>query len=109
MHPHLDPLAECVGVLCVPLSSLSLSLADESGAELASYDLLWQLPRNERIHSKAYKAHGISAAQVQRDGVASGPEVGEFFALVAAVRAAGGRIVAHNASFVSCPSYIDLH
>ena len=64
--------------------NLGWILADECGAELASYDLLWQLPCGERIHSGAFKAHGISAAQVRRNGVAPAPEAGEFFALVAA-------------------------
>ena len=66
---------------------------------LASYDLLWQLPLGERIHSRAFKAHGISAAQVRREDVPAALEVGEFFALVAAALAADVRVVAHNASF----------
>ena len=79
--------------------NLGWLLADERGKELASYDLLWQLPPGERIHSGAFKAHGISAAQVKREGVAAAPEAGEFFALVAAALAADVRIVAHNVSF----------
>jgi DNA polymerase III epsilon subunit-like protein len=83
--------------------NLGWVLADGGGKELAAYDRLWCLPKGERIHSGAYKAHGISLHDLRRassDAVLNvAPEVGEFFALVAAARAAGVRIVAHNASF----------
>jgi DNA polymerase III epsilon subunit-like protein len=83
--------------------NLGWTLADEGGNELAAYDRLWGLPKGERIHSRAYKAHGISLGDLNRTGSGAvhkvAPEVGEFFALVAAARAAGVRIVAHNASF----------
>jgi DNA polymerase III epsilon subunit-like protein len=83
--------------------NLGWTLADDGGNELAAYDRLWCLPKGERIHSRAYKAHGISIRDLSRAG--SGvvqkvaPEVAEFFALVVAAHAAGVRIVAHNASF----------
>ena len=79
--------------------NLGWVLAREDGVELASYDRLWQLPERERIHSRAFKAHRISKAQLMADGVDARPELGEFLALVAAALAAGIRVVAHNASF----------
>jgi len=74
-------------------------LADEAGIELAYYDALWRLPARERIDSRAFKAHGISSAQLQLEGVPAGPEVCEFMALVAAALAAKVRVVAHHTSF----------
>jgi DNA polymerase-3 subunit epsilon len=74
-------------------------LASTDGAELASYEKLWQLPDGERIHSRAFKAHGITAARLRQDGVKPKPELAEFLALIAAALAAGVRVVAHNASF----------
>jgi DNA polymerase III epsilon subunit-like protein len=79
--------------------NLGWLLAEESGAELTSYNPLWLLPRGERVCAGAFRKHGISEAQVAREGVAAAPELGEFFALVAAALAAGVRVVAHNASF----------
>lgn len=64
-------------------------LADSDGKELAAYSKLWLLPPGERIHSGAFRAHGISGAEVQRDGVAPTPELQEFASLVAAALAAG--------------------
>ena len=83
--------------------NLGWTLADGDGKELAAYDRLWCLPRGERIDSRAYKAHGISLQDLACAGSEAvlkvAPELGEFFALVDAARAAGVRIVAHNASF----------
>ena len=83
--------------------NLGWTLAGDAGNELAAYDRLWRLPKGERIHSRAYKAHGISLRDLScadSDAVSMVvPEVSEFFALVAAARAAGVRVVAHNASF----------
>jgi DNA polymerase-3 subunit epsilon len=78
---------------------LGWTLACADGNELAAYEKKWLLPTGERIHSKAFEAHGISAAQLRREGVSAKPELAEFFALVAAALAAGVRVVAHNASF----------
>ena len=64
-------------------------LADSNGKELAAYSKLWLLPPGERIHSGAFQAHGISGAELQRDGVAPTPELQEFASLVAAALAAG--------------------
>ena len=50
-------------------------LADSDGKELAAYSKLWLLPPGERIHSRAFQAHGIPGAEVQRDGVAPTPEL----------------------------------
>ena len=74
-------------------------LADSDGNELASYSKLWRLPKGERIHSRAYAAHRIAAKTVLRDGVDPGPELLEFYALVAAALALGVIVAAHNASF----------
>lgn len=74
-------------------------LADASGGMLVSYERLWRLPPGERIHHGAFKAHGISAARLESEGVDARPELAEFFALAAAAEVAGVRIVAHNASF----------
>ena len=60
-------------------------LADSNGKELAVYSKLWRLPAGGRIHSGAYRAHGISAATVQREGIDPKPELMEFGALVTAV------------------------
>ena len=60
---------------------------------------MWRLPNGERIHRKAFEAHGISAAQLQREGVDPKPELAEFLALISAALAVGVRIVAHNVSF----------
>ena len=80
--------------------NLGWVLASADGAELATYDRLWRLPKGERIHSKAFAAHGISSARLrQSDVVEPKPELAEFFALVAAALASGVRVVAHNASF----------
>ena len=46
-------------------------LATAEGVELASYQRLWLLPPRERIHSKAFKARGISKARLSREGVLS--------------------------------------
>ena len=74
-------------------------LADSGGNELAAYSKLWRLPPGERIHSKALQAHGISAAEVQRDGVEPKPELQEFASLLTAALKAGVVVAAHNASF----------
>ena len=74
-------------------------LADSSGAELAAYSKLWRLPAGESIHSGAFKAHGISAETVQREGVDPAPELLEFAALVSAALTLGVVVAAHNASF----------
>lgn len=63
------------------------------------YDRLWRLPRGERIHPRAFKAHGISSAELARSGVDARAELEEFAALVAAARSKGVRIVAHHAAF----------
>ena len=74
-------------------------LADSTGTELASYSKLWLLPPRERIHSRAFDAHRITAATLQREGVDPKPEILEFFALVSAALALGVVVAAHNASF----------
>ena len=74
-------------------------LAHSSGAELAVYSKLWQLPAGERIHSGALKAHGISAATVVRDGADPKPELRELAALISAALDLGVVVAAHNASF----------
>ena len=74
-------------------------LASADGSELAAYEKLWRLPAGERIHSMAFKTHGISKAQLLRDGVDPKPELAEFMELVAMALAAAVRIVAHHASF----------
>ena len=74
-------------------------LAREDGSQLVAYEKLWKLPAGERIHSKAFKAHGISAARLRTEGVDPKPELAEFLALVAAALAANVRVVAHNAAF----------
>ena len=74
-------------------------LADADGNALVTYEQLWRLPVGERIHRKAFEAHGISAAQLTRSGVPAKPELAEFLALVAAAEAVGVRMVAHNTSF----------
>ena len=79
--------------------SLGWVVAAADGTELAAYEALWQLPVGERIHSQAFKAHGISARRLQHEGVPPKPELAEFFALAAAALAAGVRVVDHNASF----------
>jgi DNA polymerase III epsilon subunit-like protein len=76
--------------------NLGWILATAEGVELAAYDKLWRLPPRERIHSGAFKAHGITKARLSRDGVDPKPELAEFFALVAAALAAGVVVVAHN-------------
>jgi DNA polymerase III epsilon subunit-like protein len=53
----------------------------------------------ERIHSKAFKAHGISKVRLRDYGVEARPELAEFLALVDAALAMDVRVVAHNASF----------
>lgn len=79
--------------------NLGWIIAGEDGVELASYHQILQLPKGERIHSKAFKAHGISMAEVVRDGHDTKPELGEFIALIVAAIANKVRIVVHNASF----------
>ena len=79
--------------------NLGWILADSNGKELVSYNRLWRLPDGERIHRKAFAAHGITAAQLRCDGVPAKPELAEFLALMAAAEAASVRLVAHNASF----------
>jgi hypothetical protein len=74
-------------------------LADANGVTLMAYERLWRLPAGERIDRRAFKAHGISAAQLAREGVAAKPELAEFMVLLAAAEALGVRIIAHNASF----------
>ena len=74
-------------------------LADSHGFELAVYYKLWHLPHGERIHSKAFGCHRISAAALQRDGLDPKPEISEFFALVSAALAQKVVVAAHNASF----------
>ena len=44
-------------------------LATVDGSELVAYEKLWRLPAGERIHSKAFKAHGITAARLRHEGV----------------------------------------
>ena len=83
----------------VSVLQLGWTLASSDGSELVAYEKLWWLPTNERIHSKAFQAHGISAARLRREGVNPKLELAEFLALVAAALAAGVCVVAHNASF----------
>ncbi|KAL1523514.1 hypothetical protein AB1Y20_018451 [Prymnesium parvum] len=56
------------------------------------------LPPGERIEMSAFKAHGISLAKLTSEGVPAKPELAELMTLIAAAKAAGVRIVAHNAS-----------
>jgi DNA polymerase III epsilon subunit-like protein len=79
--------------------NIGFILGDADGKSLMEYQRLWKLLPGERIDRRAFAAHGICAARLARDGVAAGPELAEFLALVAAAEAAGVRIVAHNASF----------
>ena len=74
-------------------------LADREGAELATHTQLWRLPRGERIHSRAFAAHRITAAMLGATGVDARPELGELFALVSAALARGVAVIAHHASF----------
>ena len=74
-------------------------LADSNAKALVTYERKWCLPAGERIHRKAFAAHGISEAQLRREGVLAKPELAEFLALVAAAEAHSVRLVAHNASF----------
>ena len=74
-------------------------IADDAGIELASYSRLWRLPVGERIDSRAFRAHHISAATLSTDGVDPRTEIAELFALLTAALAFGVCIVAHNASF----------
>ena len=66
---------------------------------LAYYSKLWLLAPRESIRSRAFDAHGITAATLQREGVDPKPEILEFFALVSAALALGVVVAAHNASF----------
>jgi hypothetical protein len=79
--------------------NLGWILADSEGKVLMTYERLWQLPADERIHQMAFKAHGISAAELKRNGVPAKPELAEFLSLAAMAEASGVRLVAHNASF----------
>mmetsp|Transcript_48501 Transcript_48501/g.134475 ORF Transcript_48501/g.134475 Transcript_48501/m.134475 type:complete len:1928 (+) Transcript_48501:54-5837(+) len=79
--------------------NLGWILATAEGVELAAYERLWQLPSRERIHSQAFKAHGISKERLSREGVDPKLELAEFFALVAAALAAGVVVAAHYVSF----------
>jgi DNA polymerase III epsilon subunit-like protein len=79
--------------------NLGWILADSNGKPLVTYERLWRLPDGERIHRKAFAAHGISEAQLRRDGVPARPELAEFLALVAAAEVCGVSLVAHNALF----------
>jgi hypothetical protein len=81
--------------------NLGWVLATAEGVELAVYERLWRLPPGERIHSKAFKAHGISKARLLQEGVEPKPELAEFFALVAAALAAGVVVAAHNVHMLS--------
>ena len=74
-------------------------LANNDGDALVAYERLWCLPSGERIDRRAFAAHGISAAQLKKEGVAAKPEAAEFLALVAAAEAAGVIVVAYNVSF----------
>ena len=74
-------------------------IADSTGAELASHSKLWRLPPSERIHSKAYQAHRISADTLRRNGSDPSTDLAELFALISAAIALGVCVVAHNASF----------
>ena len=47
------------------------------------------MPEGERIHSKAFKAHGISQARLRTEGVDPKPKLAELLALVTAALAAG--------------------
>eukprot|EP00966_Prymnesium_polylepis_P049219 1139035-Prymnesium_polylepis.1 len=78
---------------------LGAVLANDAGTELASYDRLWQLPRGERVSSFAYRAHGISTRQVQREGVPALPELKALQALLAACERESIKIVFHNKVF----------
>jgi hypothetical protein len=44
----------------VSVIQLGWILATVDGSELVAYEKLWRLPAGERIHSKAFKAHGIT-------------------------------------------------
>ena len=79
--------------------NLGWILAAADGAVLIEYNRLWRLPARERIERRALKAHGISEAQLAREGVAAKPELAEFLALLAAAEAMGVRVVAHHAAF----------
>ena len=53
-------------------------LADHRGLELTSYGKLWKLPPGERIHSRAFQTHKISAQMLAHDGVDPKLELAEF-------------------------------
>lgn len=57
-----------------------------------------KLPHNERLDSRAVAIHGLTKRDVAA-GRDPSHELRAFFALVARTKAAGGRVVAHNAAF----------
>lgn len=72
-------------------------LLDAEGGEMAVYNRLWrtELP----IEPRAEQVHGISVDRLRRDGVPAAGELALLMRVFAAARAAGARLVAHNARF----------
>lgn len=62
-------------------------------------DRLLQLPAGRRVNPYAQRVHGISDRTLHARAVDPRPVLDEFFAWADRVRAAKGRMVAHNAAF----------
>lgn len=71
----------------------------ENGAVAIEYDALLKLPRGARIGWPAQKVHGISNQDVDQRGVDAACALELFARTCSRVLLAGGRVVAHNASF----------
>lgn len=81
---------------------LAYGIFDAKGKLLRPYSQLLRLldhPVKQMVGWGAYKIHKISRKRVQRDGVDARTAIERFFRVCVEVRAAGGRVVAHNAAF----------
>lgn len=97
-RPALIWDTETSGLRPPVILQLAYVLIDATG-ERASYDELLRLPAGVKIDPRAHAVHGISAADLDRDGVEAAPELEKFHELCARVRREGGVVLGHNISF----------
>ena len=71
----------------------------QNGAIVTESDSILKLPRGVSIQRRAQEVHKISNARCEQEGVDAPTALSQFLCLCRQVRAEGGLIVAHNASF----------
>lgn len=78
---------------------LAFVVIDAKGREVCAKETLLRLPTDRKVNYHARKVHGISDERLRKHGVDARAPLEEMLGWFARVRAAKGRVVAHNAAF----------